>query len=568
MRVILRHFALAVTGLLFSSLALAGGPGRIELGRRLFMDPTVSRAAQFSCASCHLPEHGFSDPRVLSEDENGKTARHSQPLLDLKDGAGMHWDGEFFKVRELLVARLAPTARAQAQAVDLAARHFAAAQGHGADEAAFSERIRTLRPPSWIASGPAAVTLAAPLARRLEEEGRYAAAFRAAFGSPRVTTERLVDAMEAYVLSLRSGTSAYDRYAQGDEGAIPAAAQRGLALFRGRADCASCHSGARFTDDSFHNTGVAFVPGNNPDDGRADRSFLATDRARFKTPSLKDVARRAPYMHDGTFPTLRDVVLYYDRGGTKNTTLDPRIRRLDLDDGEIRDLVAFLESLTSDERPGLGRAVRHARETRIRIEDLDGRPIEGLRVNVEPFGDRLRSEGAAGAVVCTTDRQGSIAFRFPDWTHVKLEAKGLSIGEGQPLPDCLREAKLIAAPKDATAVRIKGPALPDELIANGWRYGDIVLKKVRPLGVQEALYVANHAMEGSAVVTFGKLPQGAVSRRYAMGISTGFTEAIDLRPDPDVRPRPGVISVVPRKASENGARQSEGEDRAAARRGR
>lgn len=572
MRVSLRLLAPAVAGLLFSSVAFAGGSAKIELGRRLFMDPTVSRGARFSCASCHAPEHGFSDPRVLSEDENGTTARHSQPLLDLRDGVGMHWDGEFFKVKELLVARLAPTREAQAQSVDLAARHFAAARGHGADEEAFKNRIRVLRPPSWIAAGPATVTLAAPLARRLDEEGRYDAAFRRAFGSPRVTTERLVDAMEAYVLSLRSGTNAFDRHLAGEKDALSPAARRGLEVFTGKADCASCHAGARFTDDKFRNTGVAFAYGAGTiDGGRSDRSFLDTDLARFKTPSLRDVARRAPYMHDGSFPTLRSVVLYYDRGGTKNGTMDPHIRRLDLEEGEIDDLVAFLESLTSDARPGLGRAVRHGKETRIRIEDLDGKPIEGLAVKIEPFGDRLKNEGASGAVLeRTTDRDGRIAFRFPDWTHVRLEARCLSLGEGQPFPDSLREATLIASPKDVTAVRIKGTALPDDLVANGQGYGDLVLKKVRPLGAREALYVAEHAMEGSGVFTFAKLPQGAVSRRYAMEISKGFTEAIDLRPDPDRPPRPpaGALSVVPRAATEHGARESEGSRRAAARRGR
>ncbi|MFI5401745.1 MAG: cytochrome-c peroxidase, partial [Planctomycetota bacterium] len=503
--------------LLACSAAFAQSPSRIELGRRLFMDPTVSRAARFSCASCHSPEHGFSDPRVLSEDENGATARHSQPLLDLRDGVGMHWDGEFFKVRELLVARLAPTAAAQVQAITLAKRHFDAARGHGGDAEAFKKRIQVLRPPSWIAAGPATVTLAAPLARRLEEEGRYAPLFRRTFGTPDVTTDRLVSAMEAYVLSLRSGESAYDR----DE--LSPAAQRGLALFKGKAGCASCHSGSRFTDDSFHNTGVTLVS-EAPDEGRATRSFLGGDVGRFKTPSLRDVARRAPYMHDGSFPTLRSVVLYYDRVGTLNATLDPHIRRLNLEEHEIDDLVAFLESLTSDERPGLGRAVRHGTDTRIRIEDLEGKPMKGLAVNIVPFGDRLGREGASGAALeSMTGEDGCVVFRFPDWTHVRLESPGLSLGEGQPFPDCVREATLVAAPVDVTAVRIKGPGLPDELVAQSRSHGNVVLSKVRSLGAHEALYVAKKAMEGSTVITFAELPKGAVGRNYGMEISKGFT---------------------------------------------
>jgi cytochrome c peroxidase len=525
-----RTLLLLPVAVLFSLPAFAGKSPRVELGRRLFMDPTVSRAARFSCASCHSPEHGFSDPRVLSEDENGATARHSQPLLDLKDGVGMHWDGEFFTVRELLVARLAPTAEAQAQALALASRHFAAARGHGGgDEGAFGERLRQIRPPSWIASGAPTVTLAAPLVRRLDEEGRYAAGFRAAFGSSRVTTERLVEAMEAYVLSLGSGTSAYDR----DD--LSPSARRGQELFQGKANCVSCHTGDRFTDDRFHNTGVAFVPdlpGHPLDTGRANRSFVAEDSGRFKTPSLRDIARRAPYMHDGSSPTLLDVVAYYDRGGTPNPGLDANVRPLGLDPREIADLVAFLESLTSDERPGLGPAPARPRETRVRIEDLEGRPIEGLAVEIKPFGDRLGKEGVAGAVRATTGKGGWLSFPFPASTHVTLSAHGLAIGEGQPLPDYVREAKLIAAPWSATAVRVMGRNLPDALVGQGNR-GEITLRKVRRLSAGEALYVADRPPQGSGVIVFGNLPGGLVSRQYWIDTRTGFAQAIDLRPDPD-----------------------------------
>jgi cytochrome c peroxidase len=552
--------------LLLCCIAYADRPSKIELGRRLFMDPTVSRGGRFSCASCHSPEHGFSDPRALSEDENGPTLRHSQPLLDLKDGVGMHWDGEFFRVRELLVARLASASEARDQARTLAKRHFAAARGEG-DRATFERRLRETAPP-YYEGADATIVWAAPLARRLEEEGRYDALFRNAFGSRRVTTERLVDAMEAYVLSLGAGTSAYDRYVAGKKDALSAAARRGLDLFEGKAGCAECHSGSRFTDDLYHNTGVASVA-EKMDTGRGSRSFLASDTARFKTPSLRDVARRAPYMHDGAFPTLRSVVLYYDRGATANASLDPHIRRLDLAESEIDDLVAFLDSLTSDERPGLGRAVRHRTDTRVRIEDLEGKPIEGLAVRIESFGDRLGEEGASGAVLDrTTDKHGRITFRFPDWTHVKLTARGLSLGEGQPLPDSTREATVIAAPRTKTAVRIKGSELPDQLVANsgGLGIGNVVLRMVRKLGADEALYVADHFTEGTAVFTF-KLPEGAVSRRYAMDISNGFTAMIDLRPDPDPSAPPnGDLAVFPRKAIENLPGGNMGDDPASARR--
>jgi cytochrome c peroxidase len=557
---------IAAAAALLVTTALAGREGKIELGRRLFMDPTVSRGARFSCASCHDPEHGFSDARVRSADENGETARHSQTLLDLKDGVGMHWDGEFFRVRDLLVARLGSLAEARQLTLDLAHRHFAAARGRG-ERSAFDRRVAEARPP-YYEGADATVVFAAPLARRLEEEGRYGRDFTRAFGSKRVTTERLADAMEAYVLSLRSGESAYDRYVAGDEEALSDSAQRGLALFKERANCASCHAmdgrRARFTDDSFHNTGASFlVPGG--DAGLSERSFVKDDHGRFKTPTLRDVARRAPYMHNGQLATLKDVVHYYSRGGIANPNLDPHVERLDLDEREADDLVAFLESLTSDDRPGLGPVSRaRPRETRVRIEDIKGNPMAGLAVRVVPFGDRLGGAPGREARTVETDGKGILRFRFPDWTHVTLEADGLALGEGAPLPDSTREATVIAAPAGSTAVRIKADgSLPDLLAVHSKEFGLVVLAKERRIDRHEALYMAGRDIRGSAVVTFKELPAGAVSRRYAMEFGRGFTQAIDLRPDPE-GPAPRTPSATPAPA-EVGGRPTQAQARAAER---
>ena len=565
MRTAIRCFVAAVLvipGL--CSLALAGD-AKVELGRRLFMDPTVSRAARFSCADCHSPEHGFSDPRVLSEDENGKTARHSQPLLDLNDGAGMHWDGEFFKVRELLVARLAPNPDAVAQSVDLAARHFEAAKRRGGDSKAFEARTRALTPPppvraSWVASPQAPITLAAPLTRRLQDEGRYRAGFRSVYGSEAVTTDRVIDAMEAYVLSLHSGTAPYDRYVAGDPAAISASARRGLALFKGEANCASCHTmdgdRARFTDDKFHNTGVAYADGVGKVKGRLDRSFVPADRASFKTPGLRDVARRAPFMHDGSLKTLKDVVRYYAQGGTPNPHQDKAVRPIALTDGELDDLVAFLETLSSDERPGFGPASRtRGRQTTVHVVDPDGRSLRGIEVRVVPFGDRLgRAPLSTRAAKRTrTDKFGRIRFRFPDWTHVRLESPVFALDEGAPIPDYVRARTVIAAPGSETFVRIASPSqLPKEIAANG-RLGRTVFQRVRRLDGPYALYKAMRTVRGDDVVRFA-LP-GLRSRRFAVRFGRGFTNALDFRDDPNIAtaraapppPRSGAAEHNPRE---------------------
>src|SRR5262245_26055165 len=330
-------------------------PEVIELGRRLFMDPTVSRLGRNSCASCHDPERAFSDARARSPDDTGDTKRHSQTLLDLA-GDGFHWDGEFKTVRQLLVARVAPADMANAQTAKLIDERVTAAKRAGVTDAAATaapvagtqvERVPTT---TYGVVTPSETPLT-PVAERLTEDGRYAAAFQAAYGSPNVTIDRVLDAMDAYCASLKSGTNAFDRFLAGDDQALSPAARRGLALFEGRAGCAQCHvtrgAGGRaaLSDGKFHDTGVAFrgdprwragLDGLPPSDtGRGGVTLLPAEEGRFKTPTLRDVAGRAPYMHDASFATLADVVRYYAGGATRHPGLDGTIAKFDASDADV-----------------------------------------------------------------------------------------------------------------------------------------------------------------------------------------------------------------------------------------
>ena len=145
-------------------------------------------------------------------------------------------------------------------------------------------------------------------------------------------------ALASFVRSLLSGDSPYDRFVSGDRAALSTQQELGLQLFRGKANCVACHVGPNFTDEALHNTGVAWRDGNFADHGAG--------QGRFKTPTLREVARTVPYMHDGSLATLEDVVEYYDAGGRANPSLDPEIRRLGLSPVEKRDLVAFLGALS------------------------------------------------------------------------------------------------------------------------------------------------------------------------------------------------------------------------------
>jgi cytochrome c peroxidase len=164
--------------------------------------------------------------------------------------------------------------------------------------------------------------------------------------------EHVARALAADVRTIVAGNSPYDRHVAGDRAALSAAAQRGLVLFRGRAGCAACHAGPTFTDEQFHNTGVAWRTGVLTDEGRAQVTHVDDDRGAFNTPTLREIARTGPYMHDGSFATIAEVIDYYDRGARKNPGLDSRIRPLHLPSSEKQDIFAFLNSLTGEIRDG------------------------------------------------------------------------------------------------------------------------------------------------------------------------------------------------------------------------
>jgi cytochrome c peroxidase len=144
-------------------------------------------------------------------------------------------------------------------------------------------------------------------------------------------------ALATYVRSILAGNSRYDRFVAGDRDALHATERAGLELFRGKARCTSCHAGSTFSDNALHNTGVAWHGDAFSDEGGG--------QGRFRTPTLRELSRTAPYMHDGSVATLDDVIDYYDRGGNRHAWLDPQIRPLGLSPGDKAQLKAFLLSL-------------------------------------------------------------------------------------------------------------------------------------------------------------------------------------------------------------------------------
>lgn len=588
-------------GVAAAALARPGAAGaaaseesmKVELGRRLFFDPAVGRRGRVGCAECHQPENGFSDPRARSQDEDRELPRHSQPVTDVA-GEGFHWDGEFATVRDLIDSRVLPIAEARSIAAARTALRVA-------------EATRAGHPPKTGEAAPAprfdgyaggggfdfsAFAAATPVAVRLRQDGRYDEGFRLAYGDASITPQRVGEAIDAYVRSLRTSENGLDRFAKGDAAALSDAAQRGLSLFRGKAGCAQCHlleakdGRAALTDGKFHDTGVAFRtesrsktvlrPGadrnlsvraeTGPDTGRAGATFLPGDTGSFKTPSLRDVAKRAPYMHDGSFATLAEVVDYYDRGGTPNEHLDARIRPLSLTPADRADLVEFLVSLTGSERPGLGGVPEYRKATlRVRVEDLGGKPVKDLAVRVVPCGDRLRgTEAMPEPFEVRTDADGGADVALPKATHVRLEADGFELGLSRPIPDWVASTTLLATPKSAISVRVRKSAALRELPAwfevqrampefqfESGRGSDQALKltRVRNLSGDEAIYTLNaptdrHRTVVSLVLAGVQDPLGT----FEIDLAGGMSETIDLGAAEKLRPEaeiaPGDARVI------------------------
>jgi len=282
--------------------------GRVELGKQLFFDKRLSVDGTVSCASGHDPSKGWSNSKALAKGVGGQVASRKVPSsVNIGYQHFLFWDGRAGSLEE---QALAPIQNASEMAM------------------------------------PSLVELEA----RLNNIKGYRDQFRQVFGTD-VTAENVGKALAAYQRTILSGNAPYDRYKAGEETALSERALRGMKLFFHKAHCSACHSGPNFSDGAFHNIGIS-VKEKDFDVGREKISGLLGDRGSFRTPSLRETARTAPYMHDGSLKTLEEVVENYDRGSVPNPQLDEEIFPLKLTAQEKRDLVAFLrEGLTSSAYP-------------------------------------------------------------------------------------------------------------------------------------------------------------------------------------------------------------------------
>lgn len=278
---------------------------KAKLGQVLYFDPRLSRSNMQSCASCHNPSFAWGDglPKGVGENMH-ELGRRSPTILNAAWSEALMWDGRFDTLEE---------------------------QALGPIEAAVEMNMPLDE-----------------LIKKLSEIEGYTPLFAAAFdGDTEITPDKIAMAIATYERTVISGEAPFDRWIKGQRNAISASAQRGFLLFNNKARCAACHSDWRFTDDSFHDIGL-------PDDdiGRgAEFPEIVKMQHAFKTPGLRNIDQRAPYMHDGSLATLREVIDHYDRGGVQRPSLSGDMQPLGLTENEKRDLEAFMKALTSDDEP-------------------------------------------------------------------------------------------------------------------------------------------------------------------------------------------------------------------------
>lgn len=277
---------------------------RVELGKTLFFDKRLSGDEAMSCATCHDPNKGWSDGRPTAIGHLGKKLERATPTIINSGYSRLQmWDGRFKSLEE---QALGPLNSPEEMNADV-------------DE----------------------------VLRRLKSVPQYTAMFEKAYPGEGITAQTLAKAIAAFERTVVATESPLDRYLNGDKTALTEPAKRGFDLFRDKARCFLCHQGHNFMDDGFHNLGFK----RQFDPGRFVFSPVKINRGAFKTPTLRDIALTAPYMHHGVYKTLEEVVEHYDRGGDGVENLDPNIFPLGLTAEEKKDLVAFLNSLTGKRVP-------------------------------------------------------------------------------------------------------------------------------------------------------------------------------------------------------------------------
>ena len=281
---------------------------KVMLGKLLFFDKRLSGKTTRSCGSCHIPEHGWADHKVRSATATGAlNLRHTPSLYNVGYYKSLRWDGAMTTLEAFVL------------------NHWR----------------------GQLAAVPRAIVA------RLHRIPEYRAHFSRSFGGRVISADRVVEALSAFLRTIRSGDSPWDIYElNNDESAVSKATIAGSKLFRDTAQCGLCHPPPHYMDNLFHNIGIGFAT-QSPDKGRAMVTENAADTGAFRTPTLRGIGDTAPYFHDGSASSVKDAVGYSLSGGfhTDNPWIDPKLKRISLSAKQVDELVAFLRALTPAQKP-------------------------------------------------------------------------------------------------------------------------------------------------------------------------------------------------------------------------
>lgn len=276
-------------------------PERVELGKTLFFDPRLSGSNWISCATCHNPALGWSDGLATGWGHGMKKLGRATPtILNTAFNPIQMWDGRKSTLEDQALGPIGADAEMNQPLADLVAK--------------------------------------------LSKIEGYRAMFKKAYPSEEISEATIAKAIASFERTVISTESPFDRWRMGHRRAISDSAKRGFEIFVGKAKCDACHSGFNFTDNGFHNIGVKNEGAE--DVGRFAQRQVASMKGAFKTPTLRDIALTAPYMRNGIYRSLEEVVEHYDRGGDVKDNLSREIKPLNLTDQEKADLVDFMKSLT------------------------------------------------------------------------------------------------------------------------------------------------------------------------------------------------------------------------------
>lgn len=279
-------------------------PARVDLGRKLFFDPRLSGDGNMSCATCHNPSMGWSDGLPTGRGMKSVVLGRASPtIINTGYNSIQMWDGRKSSLEE---------------------------QAMGPMEATAEMNMNTTKLFAWLNSNAG-----------------YQVLFAKAYPGEEIGAGTLSKAIASFERTVISNRSPFDRWVKGDRKAMSAQQVNGFKLFAGKANCSVCHAAPNFTDNGFHNLGLPSWGTAEPDMGRYGQKPVARMKGAFKTPTLRDIARTAPYFHDGSSKTLMDAVELYSKGGVVKTNLSPDVKELNLSAQEKADLVAFMEALTS-----------------------------------------------------------------------------------------------------------------------------------------------------------------------------------------------------------------------------